>query len=86
MCIWFDGRHTVSMAGARVLLTHHAIVAKCDHAAKMLAARKRRDDLITFLGISQKLDHVWRLASIYSPYTMRHSGLHNQRELHSPNR
>ena len=48
VCVYgFDGRHTVSIAGARVLLTHHA---KCDHVAKMLAVHERRDDLITEFG------------------------------------
>ena len=46
-------------------------LAKCSHAAKTLAAHKRHYDFITFLGIPRKLDHVWRLASIFSPYTMR---------------
>ena len=31
---------------------------KCGHAAKTLAAHERHDDLITFLGIPRKLDHV----------------------------
>ena len=46
-------------------------LAKCGHAAKTLAMRERHDDFITFLGIPLKLDHVWHLASFFSPYTVR---------------
>ena len=62
----FDGGHPGTAYAPRALRNMPLLVglAKCGHAAKMLAACERHYNF-TFLGIPQKLDHVWRLASTF---------------------
>ena len=44
-------------------------LAKCGHVTKTFLVCERHDNFIT--GIPRKLDHMWCVASIYSPYTVR---------------